>query len=112
MLVKISLEETVSYDKGSFRARFYSEKKDRTDFNALLVECVTGHYQTKLKGATRVYLILEGSGTFTINGIKETAEQYDLFIISDGDVYEYEGAMKLFECNVPATDASNEENLS
>ena len=79
---------------------------------ALIVECITGHYRTKIKGASRMYLILEGSGTFTINGTKETAGQYDLFIISDGDVYEYEGAMKLFECNVPATDAGNEENLS
>ena len=59
----------------------------------------------------RAYLVLEGTGTFTINGIEEIAEQYDFFLISDGDVYEYMGKMKLFELNVPATDSSNEEKV-
>jgi len=109
--MKIPLSDNRLHDEGSFKARFYCEKKDRDDFNALLVECVTGHNKTKLKAAARTYLILEGSGTFTINDNKEEANQYDLFIISDGDTYEYEGAMKLFEFNVPATDSSNEEKL-
>ena len=34
------------------------------------------------------------------------------FIISDGDIYEYEGKMKVFEFNVPATDSDNEEKIS
>ena len=58
-----------------------------------------------------MYLVLEGKGTFTINDDTSDAEVDDLFIISDGDVYEYEGKMKLFEFNIPATDESNEEKL-
>ena len=110
--MKIPLSDDRLHDKGAFKARFYVEKKDRADFNALLVECVTGHYKTKLKNAARVYLVIEGNGTFTINGTRENAEPYDLFIISNGDIYEYHGEMKLFEFNVPATDSSNEEKIS
>jgi hypothetical protein len=109
--MKISLKDADVHDKGSFKVSFYVAKKDRSDFNALLVDCVTDHYKTKLKGAARVYLIIDGSGTFTINDKKEIANQYDLFIISDGDEYSYEGTMKLFEFNIPATDSSNEEKI-
>ncbi len=109
--MKIPLSDDRLHDKGDFQARFYVEKGDRIDFNALLVDCLTRHYKTKLKGAARMYLVLEGDGSFTVNGKKEVAQKYDLFILNDGDDYEYEGVMKLFEFNVPATDKSNEEKL-
>ncbi len=110
--MKISLSDERLHDKGAFTARFYIERKERSDFNALIVDCVTSHYKTKLKGAVRIYLVIEGSGTFTINGKKEEAHRYDLFVISDGDIYEYEGQIKLFEFNIPATDSHNEEKIS
>jgi len=44
----------------------------------------------------RVYISwLEGGGSFTINDKKENAAPDDVFIISDSDVYEYEGKMKI-----------------
>ena len=110
--MKIPFQKTELHDKGAFKAHFYVGKKDRPDFNALLVDCVTDHYKTKLNGAARVYFVIEGSGTFTINEKTESAERYDLFIIVDGDTYAYEGSMKLFEFNVPATDGSNEEKMN
>jgi gentisate 1,2-dioxygenase len=87
------------------------ELKTKRGFNALLVECLTRHYKTRLKNAVRVYLVLEGSGAFTVNDQTHKVEQYDMFVISDGDTYEYEGKMKLFEFNIPATDSSNEDKL-
>ena len=109
--MKISLKQTLFFDRQAFNGNVYIDKESGKDFNALLVTCLTGHYKTKLKNATRAYLVLEGAGTFTINGKEETAEQHDFFLISDGDVYEYAGKMKLFEFNVPATDSSNEEKV-
>ena len=109
--MKIALGDTEFFDRQAFSGNVYVGKNADKGFNALLVECLTRHYKTKLTGATRVYLVLEGSGVFTINGQRDNADQYDLFVISDGDSYEYEGRMKLFEFNVPATDGSNEENL-
>lgn len=109
--MKISLKDTKVFDLKDFKAGFYLQKSDGRGFNALLVDCLTGHYKTRLTGAVRVYFVLEGSGIFIINGNSAGAEQYDLFIIESGDEYSYTGTMKLFEFNVPATDASNEEKL-
>src|SRR3989344_2938270 len=109
--MKISLTQTEFFDRGEFSGNLYVAKNQKEAFNALLVHCVTGHHKTKLTGAARMYLVLEGEGTFTINDRTETAAKNDLFIIGDGDVYEYEGKMELFEFNVPATDSSNEEKL-
>lgn len=109
--MKISVGQTRGFDREAFKGNVYVDKQDNRGFNALLVECVTRHYKTKLKGASRMYLVVEGTGTFTINGTRDTAGPNDLFIISDGDTYEYEGKMKLFEFNIPATDKANEERL-
>lgn len=109
--MKISFKETEAFDRGEFKGNVYVQKHDGKGFNALLVDCVTGHYKTGLKNATRAYFVLEGSGTFTINDQTLTAERYDLFLIQHGDKYSYDGTMKLFEFNVPGTDASNEEKL-
>ena len=109
--MKISFEQTKFFDREAFNGNLYVQKNDNKGFNALLVHCVTRHYKTRLTGATRAYLVLEGEGTFSINDKKEKAEKDDLFLIFDNDVYEYEGEMKLFELNIPATDSSNEEKM-
>ena len=109
--MKISLSETAFFDRGDFTGNVYVAKDEGKGFNALLVDCLKGHYKTKLKNATRVYLVLQGKGTFMINGETKEAQVHDLFLISDGDTYEYAGAMKLFEFNVPGTDSANEEKI-
>src|SRR3989344_7812239 len=99
--MKIALKDTRAFDRGEFKGNVYVEKADNRGFNALLVDCLTGHYKTRLKGAVRGYLVLEGGGTFTINDKEIPAQQHDLFLIQDGDVYDYKGKMRLFEFNVP-----------
>jgi len=60
------------HDKAIFKASFYLAKKDGKDSIALLVECVHAALQSQaLQGATRVYLVLEGRGSFTINDKKK-----------------------------------------
>jgi hypothetical protein len=109
--MKISFSETTFFDREAFNGNLYVEKKDSKGFSALIVHCLTRHYKTKLKAATRMYLVLGGEGTFTINDEVQSAQKDDLFIISEGDIYEYEGEMKLFEFNIPATDRDNEERF-
>lgn len=109
--MKIPLSQARFFDRQAFTGNVYIGKEHGKGFNALLVDCLTRHYKTRLKGSVRAYLVLGGSGSFTINGMKEAALPYDFFLISDGDEYEYEGSLKLFEFNVPATDSSNEEKL-
>ncbi|MBV9159153.1 MAG: hypothetical protein JO019_00985 [Candidatus Kaiserbacteria bacterium] len=109
--MKISWNERKISDHGDFIANFYVKKEDGKPFNALIVDVLKGHYKARLKGAARVYLVLDGKGTFTINETVLGVEQNDLIVIQDGDAYSYEGKMRLFEFNVPATDRDNEEKL-
>jgi hypothetical protein len=109
--MKVPLSQTKFFDREAFNGNLFVEKKDNKGFSALIVHCLTRHYKTKLKAATRMYLVLDGKGTFTINDEVQSAEKDDMFIISDGDIYEYEGEMKLFEFNIPGTDRDNEERL-
>jgi len=109
--MKIPLSKTTAYDLKDFVAKFFVEKKDGRGFNALVVECETSHYKTRITGATRMYFVIEGLGEFTINDEHMSAEPNDFFIIEDGDTYEYKGKMRLFEFNVPATGIENEEKV-
>ena len=109
--MKIPLKDAKTYDMKDFIARFLVEKKDGRGFNALIVDVLTRHYKTKLMGASRQYLVMEGAGMFIINDEEMSAEPGDFFIIESGSTYSYSGKMRLFEFNVPATDKSNEERL-
>jgi mannose-6-phosphate isomerase-like protein (cupin superfamily) len=107
--MKISHRDTRVDDRGDIKVNFYVEKSAGQGFTALIVDVMNGRYKTRLEGATRGYLVIEGSGRFTINGQDFTVEANDLFVINTGDEYEYTGHMKLFEFNVPTTDRSNKE---
>ncbi|HLD81134.1 MAG TPA: hypothetical protein VJA40_03975 [archaeon] len=109
--MKIPLSKTEVHDKKDFVAKVYVTKSQDRPFNALLVEVLKRHYKVRLKNSTRLYFVIKGNGTFTVDGKKEKADLYDCFVIKHGQVYEYEGKMKLIEVNVPATDESNEEKL-
>ena len=108
---KISLKETKHFDRKGFSGDVYIDTNEGMGYNALVVDVHGRHYKTGIKGATRNYLVLEGKGTFTLDGETHQVKQGDLYIIPDGHNYEYEGEMKLFEFNVPGTNESNETNL-
>lgn len=108
---KISLNKLGSVDKGEFSVQYYVTKADDLPFSALMVDVKGRHYLTKMKDASRIYLVVEGSGSFILDGEETKAEKGDLFMIKDGHKYEYTGSMKLFEINIPGTDASNQINL-
>lgn len=109
--MKIALKDTEVHDLKDFIAKFYVTKKDGEDFNALLVDCKTRHYKTKLKNAVRMYFVIEGNGEFVVDNEKYEANLHDYFLIKSGQIYEYSGKMKLIEVNIPSTDRSNEEEI-
>jgi mannose-6-phosphate isomerase-like protein (cupin superfamily) len=109
--MKISRADTENFNLGDFSGNLYLDKKDNPDFNVLLIDCLRRHFKMRIHNARRTYFVLEGKGAFIINDEKIPVQQYDLVLIEDGDTFEYDGRMKLFECNIPATDQGNEEKL-
>lgn len=108
---KISLGETQHFDAEGFSGDVYVDPKDGFGYSALGVDVHGRHPRKRVIGATRSYLVREGSGIFTLGGVVHEVKEGDLFVIPDGGDYEYGGKMKLFEFNVPGTTSANEEIL-
>ena len=109
--MKISLPQTQFFNTPSFSGNVYVSSPKEKKFDILRITCRTRHYKTKLLTHTRMYFILKGKGTFTIDGKKEKATPNDLFVIRKGQIYEYAGKMTLLEINVPASGKKSEERL-
>src|SRR3989338_5207934 len=84
--MKIPLSKTEVHDKKDFVAKVYVTKSQDRPFNALLVEVLKRHYKVRLKNSTRLYFVIKGNGTFTVDGKKEKADLYDCFVIKHGQV--------------------------
>ena len=76
---------------------------------------VTGrHGKVKTTHSDRVYLVLEGSGNFTIGDETFSVEAMDMLIIPKNTPYDYKtsnGTMKLFLVHTPAYNADAEVKL-
>lgn len=108
---KIALDSARHFERDGFSGDVYVEPDAGFGFSALHVDVHGRHPLKQMVDATRSYLILEGSGTFTLNGEKSEVKKGDLFVIPDGGEYEYEGQMELFELNVPGTTSENSITL-
>lgn len=104
---KISFEQTERFDREGFSGNHYVKPEDGLGYSALAVDVHGAHPLKQMVGATRSYFVIEGTGTATLNGVKQDLKQGDLFIIPDGGQYEYQGQMKLWEFNVPGTTSAN-----
>ena len=108
---RISSEEREHFVRSGFSGDIYVEPKDDLGFSALMVDVFDSHPLKQMVGATRSYLVLSGVGKFQLNGEGFDVGEGDLIIIPDGGVYKYQGIMRLFELNVPATTSANSITL-
>lgn len=104
---KISLDETEHFEREGFEGRHYVKADERLGFSFILVDLNGKHPLKRMVGATRSYFVIDGEGTFTLNGITSKAKEGDFYIIPDGAEYSYQGEMTLGEFNVPGTTSTN-----
>lgn len=108
---RIALESARHFERDGFSGDVYVEPDAGYGFSALRVDVHGRHPLKRMVDATRAYLVLEGSGTFTLNGESSEVKQGDFFVIPDGGEYEYEGQMEFLELNVPGTTSENSITL-
>lgn len=108
---KINSNDARHFDMEGFSGNVLVDTKEGNGYNVLLVNVHGRHYRTEMKGASRNYFVVEGTGTFTLDGEVHTVQKGEMYVIPDGHNYEYEGNMTLLEFNVPGTTADNEINL-
>jgi len=91
-----------------FTAYVYNSKDDYPTLNTVYVDCFKGHEKVYVKTSHRVYFVIEGEGIFNINGKESSVKEKDVIVIEPMMEYFYQGKMKLFEVNYPATGEEDE----
>ena len=81
-------------------------------YNALAV-FVNGKHPIKQLGeqTTRTYLVVEGEGTFGLEGVNRPVSQGDMIVIPPKQRYQYEGVMTLFEVNVSPDNSFTDQKI-
>ena len=108
---KVSIDETQCFDADGFAGQVYVDNKQNVGFNALLVTVNGRHPKKKMIDTVRNYYVIEGKGTFILDGISHKVKPGDLFIVGAGHEYEYSGNMKLFEFNISPDNSFRDEIL-
>ncbi len=71
-----------------------------TNFNTLLVSCITEHPPRRVLQGIRMYFVVRGHGEFIIGDISYPVAEDQQVLIRAGETYQYSGEMTLLECNV------------
>jgi len=100
--------QTKKIEKEGFTAFLYNLKEDHPSFNTVYVDCHKSHEKVYVKASHRIYFVIEGEGTFTVDNETNQVKKNDVIVIEPTKEYSYKGEMKLFEVNFPATGSEDE----
>jgi len=103
-----NIENARKVTREGFTAYVYNNKDQYPTLNTVYVDCFKDHEKVYVKTSHRLYFVIEGSGTFTLNNETFSVKQNDVIVIEPMVEYSYEGQMKLFETNYPATGSEDE----
>jgi mannose-6-phosphate isomerase-like protein (cupin superfamily) len=108
---KISLEDTKNFNAGGFSGQVYIPDGSNVGYNTLLITVKGRHPKKRMIDTTRNYYVVEGHGTFILDGVSHEVKAGDLYIVAAGHDYEYQGEMKLFEFNISPDNSFKDEVL-
>ncbi|MFA5076588.1 MAG: hypothetical protein WC480_04190 [Patescibacteria group bacterium] len=106
-----NLQKAQKISRPGFTAYVYNDKKQYPALEAVYVDCFKNHEKVYVKKSHRLYFVIAGEGTFYVDKETHTVKQNDVIIIEPLVRYAYEGKMKLFEVNCPATDNGDEAEV-
>ena len=104
---RIRLEDAEHFERDGFSGDHYIKAGEGLGFSVINVDVHGSHPRKRMVGATRTYLVTDGTGNFTLDSQTFDVAKGDFFIIPDGAEYEYQGQMHLIEYNVPGTTSAN-----
>lgn len=105
--------EELSFDKVSIKGKIFPTEPLTKHLEFVRIDTATGH-ATKIieHESTFCYYVLEGSGHFEIDGVKENCGQGDLVVIPPGRAFIYKGNLKLLLVDTPPWREEQEETIS
>lgn len=90
-----------------FTAFLYNTKSEIPEYNSVYVEVNGEHNKEFVKKSHRLYFVIEGKGVFKVGKETKDVKKNDVIVIPPQIPYMYNGKMKLFEVNFPATDSND-----
>ena len=101
-----------SFEKVGIKGKIFPMKNLTDKIEFFLVDTEMGHETTIIEHKSDfIYYVLEGSGYFIINDVKETCTKGDLVIIPAGTKFTYKGKFKLLGSSTPPWQEEQEETL-
>jgi len=107
-----SQPDEYSFEKIGEKGKIFNTQEFGHEAEFIVIEVEKGQ-ETKIRenGCLFAYYILEGEGSFEIEGEAEECREGDLVFIPKGRVFRYFGKMKLLLVSVPWRSAEQEEVL-
>lgn len=104
--------EEYSFEKVGIKGKIFDTKSLSDKVQFTVVEVEEGH-ETKIieKECIFAYFILEGSGSFEINGSTGTCSKGDLVFVPNGAAFRYTGKLKMLLVSTPWWSFEQEETL-
>jgi len=99
-----------SFEKFGIKGKIFPSDELTAKTRFVLVETESGHETTiRQRECDFCYYVLEGSGYFEINDMREDCVAGDLVVIPAGNKFTYKGKMKLLlNCTPPWTEIQEE----
>lgn len=108
--MKFTLKEAQEAEKHGIKLWVYNI--DREDAGVVYVEVEEGHFQEFYDlESTFIYYVIEGKGTFYLNGEEISVEATDLIVAPPKTKIYYLGKMKMTLTTVPAWKPENEVHV-
>ncbi|MFH1398912.1 MAG: cupin domain-containing protein [Candidatus Woesearchaeota archaeon] len=109
--MKFKLKDAYKFGWDGLKGWAYNSKEDFENASAAYFEVNGSHGKVKSTNSDRIYLVLEGSGKYIIDGKIVEVEKDDVIIVPKNTTYDYTGKMKLFLVHCPAYDEKSEVKL-
>ena len=79
------------------------------DISVTLVEIDGEHLELRTDKSSRLYVLLDGNFTFTIEGSTFSAVKNDIILVSRGEVYSFSGKGQYLVINGPAFKSGDDQ---
>lgn len=101
-----------SFEKVGIKGKKYSVASISSKTGVCQIETEKGHETTIIEHKCDfIYYVLEGKGTFEIDGQMENCIEGDLVVIPAGSKFQYKGQLKMLLISTPAFYPEQEETL-
>lgn len=113
--MKFKLHDASKFGWEGLEGLSYSSREDFAEASAARFKVIGAHGKVKSTSSNRVYLVLDGKGEFTINGVSEHVEKDDVIIVPKDTPYDYRAVgkpLELFLVHIPAYNPADEVQLA